>query len=615
LACGNVPNQFDIEQNIARAAASMASSSSNNLKTKSEIFCVKLSTAEPLIRKSVAGHAMIHQQIEKELPKLFSFSNYAILRPNVFLQMLDPLQGGTFFGINVNQDTNKDAIYHLLADNPQLAMIDCDDVALCAQTILLSFLAHDNKELFCHEGMQYELTGPTPHKNSWMQEFQEAVSLLRPNPISQIERYSPHTQISPIGKNNPLEAFLSTLNSYKNSTDSVKQITNQTPKTVTEFIFSKPRPFLPLHYSRLVATGKALSFREAAKVQRNLPLKKELDNLEKDELLIRVQVAGVNGGADTFSVTQVSEESRDIPLGNEGTGIVVGVGNGISAFQQFHVGDTVVFVGKGAYGEYVRVPATRCIYISSTTSESVSTNVRLSRELTALRISALTALVALTRTCPVQYGDLVLVTACCGGTGHFAAQIAKNAGATVIGTVGSTPKVATAKSLGCFDRVVDLSKESLTTVLQSDFPQGIDICYEGVGGKLLKAVHQNMADGGRILIVGSISQYPHNQIKESHEIDEIPPDIMADVFRLQKTIHLERNCKLIGNVWGDLFRSGEMKVYQERIFELFREKKLKVLLDDDHPEHQFYGLDSVCNAVDHMLSRKSIGKVTVVVSN
>jgi len=454
-----------------------------------------------------------------------------------------------------------------------------------------------------------------------------AVSTIRPSPIPQIQTFSSmeeglaYAGIPPPAMSQ-LEPFMSTLNSYETSTNHVQQITGRKPKSVSEFVFSNPRPFLPRTFTRLMATGKAPSFREAAVLKHDCCLEDELDRqLESDELLISVRVAGVNGGADTFSVTNVSEDSKEFPLGNEGTGIVVAVGGEEenSSNEQFKPGDTAVFIGQGAYGEYVRVKAALCAKIpesmlSKKTKDGATASL-IHAELTALRISALTALVALTRTCPVEKGDVVLVTACCGGTGHFAAQIAKSAGAkSVIGTVGSSSKVTVANNLGCLDRVVDLSTESLDHVLQNEFPKGVDICYEGVGGSLLKAVHDNLALGGRILVVGSISQYPHNDKDkiEAHNVDEIPDDIMKDVFRAGKTLDLDRDCKIIGNVWGDLFKSGEMGVYRDKVFELWGDGKLDVLLD---PENVFYGVGSVCDAVDHMLSRKSVGKVTTIISD
>lgn len=330
-------------------------------------------------------------------------------------------------------------------------------------------------------------------------------------------------------------------------------------------------------------------------------LDEEVDALGDDEVLIRVQAAGVNGGADTFGVTRASDGARDFPLGNEGAGVVVMRGRDV---MRFRAGDVAIFIAVGGYGEYVRAKAGRCASVPRGSNASPA-------ELTALRISALTALVALERTCPAKRGDVVLVTACCGGTGHFAVQIAKAAGATVIGTVGSTSKVQCAKDLGV-DRVIDTSEEDIGAVLGGEFPQGIDVAYEGVGGKLLSAAYDILADGGSILVVGSISQYPHNKAEdiESHDIEGLG-DIM-EVFRSGQTVELDRGRKIIGNVWGDLFGSGEMDVYRDRVFQLHAEGKLRALID---PKSVFHGVDSVCDAVNYMLSRRSVGKVCVTISD
>jgi len=278
---------------------------------------------------------------------------------------------------------------------------------------------------------------------------------------------------------------------------------------------------------------------------------------------------------------------------------------------QFRPSDTAVFVASGAYGEYVRVKEARCASVSTAAAAAAAGSDASPAEFTALRISALTALVALERTCPVQSGDVVLVTACCGGTGHFAVQIAKAAGCSVIGTVGSTAKVGYAQDLGV-DRIVDLSKENLGEVLNKEYPKGIDVAYEGVGGALLSAAFDNLSEGGRILIVGSISQYPHNlkEKMESHNIQGLG-DIM-DVFRSGQTVELDHGRKIVGNVWGDLFASGEMALYRDRVYDLHLEGKLRVLLD---PGNNFVGVDSICDAVDHMLNRGSVGKVCVKISD
>ena len=615
LACGNVPNQEEIEQNIIDAAAAVS------LKYCCQ-FCVKLSTAQPVVENAI-GYGAIHQRMEDKLSTVFDErKNYAILRPHMFAQVLDPTVGGSLMGVTDLDNSAEDEEQrhrqrqrHMFADTP-MAIIDCDDVAACAKAILQS--SPNTKR---HRGKIYELTGPEPTRLS--ESFAEAVSLLRPYPVSilscSIEEQIGRAQLPP-GIKDRVVPFFEALGSYDKVTKDVETLIGRPAKSIQQSVFSNPWPFLPKTFRRIVGNQKANSFREAAKIVTVDTEQDLIRQLGEDEVVIRVQTAGVNGGADTFSVTRAPEDAENFLLGNEGTGIVVSRGGEVTRFR---VGDSAVFVGSGAYGEYVRVNERTCVAINAQTSTPTPASLSFPAEWTALRVSALTALVALTRTCPVQKGDVVLVTACCGGTGHFGVQIAKNAGAkAVIGTVGSTSKLQHAKDLGVIDRIVDLSQEDLATVLQTEYPEGVDIVYEGVGGSLLRAAYDNLAEDGRILIVGSISQYPHNEDKETHGIEELG-DIM-ELFRSGKTLELEgahdaggvgKNASkktIIGNVWGDLFRSGEMSLYRDRVYKLHSEGALKVILDK---ENIFYGLESVCDAVDHMLSRKSVGKVCVTISD
>jgi len=313
--------------------------------------------------------------------------------------------------------------------------------------------------------------------------------------------------------------------------------------------------------------------------------------LGASQVFVKVLTAGVNGGADTFMVTRAEPGKVYFPLGAEGVGQVIAVGPEVSDVT---VGDEVAFLG-GAYAEYVRVDASRCFTIRKDMA---------SQEITALRVSGLTALVALERTAGVKAGDTVLVTAACGATGSFAVQLAKLAGASVIGTVGSHAKVQVAQALGC-DRVVNYREEDLHSVLQAEFPQGIDIAYEGVGGSLFRAAHDNLADGGRILLVGAISTYPHNTKPTDHGIEGLE-DLMT-IFRAGKTVDLGGGRKLIGNVWGDAFATGVLPSARERLLELHAKRSVRALVD----RKRFEGVGSIADAVAYMLSGESIGKVVV----
>ena len=85
-------------------------------------------------------------------------------------------------------------------------------------------------------------------------------------------------------------------------------------------------------------------------------------------------------------------------------------------------------------------------------------------------------------------------------------QIARAVGATVVGTVRSRPSGG-----------VGGARRAARGALQRRIPRGRarggvlgerNVAYEG--GPLLGAVCKQLAPGGQVLIVGSISQYPHN---------------------------------------------------------------------------------------------------------
>jgi len=173
-----------------------------------------------------------------------------------------------------------------------------------------------------------------------------------------------------------------------------------------------------------------------------------------------------------------------------------------------------------------------------------------------------------------------------------------------VGTVGSDSKVATAKELGC-DRVVNYRSEDLGQVLKEEFPKGLDIVYDGVGGSLFAAAYENLAVGGRILVVGAISTYPHNETRSQHGIEGVK-DIM-DIFASGETLDLPEGRQIIGNVWGDAFTSGAIVQERDRIHNLYEKGQIRALVE----EREFKGLESVPDAVDYMLSGTSIGKVWV----
>lgn len=83
-------------------------------------------------------------------------------------------------------------------------------------------------------------------------------------------------------------------------------------------------------------------------------------------------------------------------------------------------------------------------------------------------------------------------------------QLGVRAGARVVAVCGGSAKAELVRGLGAF-RVVDHTTENVAQVLADEFPNAIDVAYEGVGGDMLSAALSQLAPNGRCLIVGYIS--------------------------------------------------------------------------------------------------------------
>ena len=104
-------------------------------------------------------------------------------------------------------------------------------------------------------------------------------------------------------------------------------------------------------------------------------------------------------------------------------------------------------------------------------------------------------------------GETVVVSAAAGGVGHVAGQIAKIAGARVVGIAGSAEKCALLTERLGFDAAVDYKEEAFYKSLKTACPDGIDVYFDNVGGDILSAALFQMRQGGRIVCCGVVSQY------------------------------------------------------------------------------------------------------------
>lgn len=106
-----------------------------------------------------------------------------------------------------------------------------------------------------------------------------------------------------------------------------------------------------------------------------------------------------------------------------------------------------------------------------------------------------------------QKGETVVVSAAAGATGSVAGQIAKIAGARVVGIAGGPVKCrAVVEDFG-FDACIDYREGNLAAALKQHCPRGVDVYFDNVGGPILDAVLGRIAAKARVVLCGVISSY------------------------------------------------------------------------------------------------------------
>ncbi|MDA3644832.1 zinc-binding dehydrogenase [Saccharopolyspora indica] len=102
-------------------------------------------------------------------------------------------------------------------------------------------------------------------------------------------------------------------------------------------------------------------------------------------------------------------------------------------------------------------------------------------------------------------GDQVLVEAAAGGVGSLLVQLAREAGARVVGAARGARKLGALRELGA-DAVVDYSAPDWTEqVLEATGGKGPDVVFDGVGGQIGRAAFEVTARGGRFSVHGASS--------------------------------------------------------------------------------------------------------------
>jgi NADPH-dependent curcumin reductase len=104
-------------------------------------------------------------------------------------------------------------------------------------------------------------------------------------------------------------------------------------------------------------------------------------------------------------------------------------------------------------------------------------------------------------------GETVVVSAASGAVGSVAGQLAKRAGARIVGIAGGADKCLFVQDELGFDDCVDHRALDLNAELAAACPRGIDVYWENVGGRVQEAAFELLNPFARVVMCGMVSQY------------------------------------------------------------------------------------------------------------
>jgi NADPH2:quinone reductase len=204
------------------------------------------------------------------------------------------------------------------------------------------------------------------------------------------------------------------------------------------------------------------------------------------EVMIEVARVGINF-ADTHATRNdyLAEQSLPLIPGGEVSGRTAD-GRRVAAI-----------LAGGAYAERVAVPEGWLVPVPDQVDDDRAAG---------LLLQGLTAMALVRRCARIEEGETIVVEAAGGGTGSLSVQLAKRAGARVIGLASSAEKRSLVERLGA-DATVDSRSEDLKeAILAANDGERVDAVLHMSGGDAFDAELSCLAPLGRMVVFGIASR-------------------------------------------------------------------------------------------------------------
>jgi NADPH2:quinone reductase len=211
------------------------------------------------------------------------------------------------------------------------------------------------------------------------------------------------------------------------------------------------------------------------------------------EVTAVVEAAGVNF-IDIYHRSGAYPREAPFLLGEEGAGIVEAIGQGVTGVS---LGDRVAWASAtGSYATHVVVRADRIVPVPARVT---------SQQAAAVMLQGMTADYLARSTFPLARGQTCVVHAAAGGVGLLLVQIARRAGARVIGTTSTDAKARLAREAGA-DEILLHGQGSLEEgIRRLTEGRGADVVYDSIGAATFEQSLLSLRPRGMLVLYGQSS--------------------------------------------------------------------------------------------------------------
>lgn len=213
-----------------------------------------------------------------------------------------------------------------------------------------------------------------------------------------------------------------------------------------------------------------------------------------------------------------------------------------------------------------------------------------------LGMPGFTAFMGLSEIGKPRKGETLVVAAATGPVGATVGQLARLWGCKVVGIAGGEEKCRYATETLGFDTCLDHRAADLAEQLAKACPDGIDIYYENVGGKVFDAVFPLLNSGARVPLCGTVSGYNATNLPAG-----------PDKSHYMMTEMVKRRITMRGFIVFDDF-GAHFPAFLQTMQQLIAEDKIK------YKEHIIDGLENAPQALNQLLRGDIFGKTVIQVA-